>query len=83
MPKLYPKEAGFSMTGSALLPDSTIEQIATCGERVDTLPNLQRRARWFLIGEVKVENRCRFRCRFTNDSDVIHKSELLQNRHQL
>lgn len=49
MPKLYPKEAGFSMTGSALLPDSTIEQIATCGECVDTLPNLQRRARWFLM----------------------------------
>ncbi|KAJ6560715.1 hypothetical protein B0H10DRAFT_1966857 [Mycena sp. CBHHK59/15] len=49
MPKLYPKEAGFSMTGSALLPDSTIEQLAMCGERVDTLQNLQQRARWFLM----------------------------------
>jgi hypothetical protein len=36
MPKLYPRGAGFSMTGSALLPDTTIEQLATCGERVDS-----------------------------------------------
>jgi hypothetical protein len=37
MPKLYPpKEAKFSMTGSTLLPDTTIEQIAMCGERIDT-----------------------------------------------
>ncbi|KAJ7798350.1 P-loop containing nucleoside triphosphate hydrolase protein [Mycena olivaceomarginata] len=36
MPLLYPKDAGFSMTGSALLPDSTIEQIAMCGERVNS-----------------------------------------------
>lgn len=49
MPQLYPKDAGFSMTGSALLPDSTIEQIAMCGERVENLTNLQRRARWFLM----------------------------------
>ncbi|KAJ7220849.1 hypothetical protein GGX14DRAFT_676223 [Mycena pura] len=49
MPKSYPEEAGFSMTGSALLPDSTIEQLAMCGERVDTLENLQQRARWFLM----------------------------------
>ncbi|KAJ6612995.1 P-loop containing nucleoside triphosphate hydrolase protein [Mycena sp. CBHHK59/15] len=49
MPKLYPVEAGFSMTGSALLPDITIEQLAMCGERVDTVQNLQRRARWFLM----------------------------------
>ncbi|KAJ6579905.1 P-loop containing nucleoside triphosphate hydrolase protein, partial [Mycena sp. CBHHK59/15] len=46
MPLMYPKEAGFSMTGSALLPDSTIEQIAMCGERVDSVQSLQRRARW-------------------------------------
>ncbi|KAJ7800420.1 hypothetical protein B0H14DRAFT_3156039 [Mycena olivaceomarginata] len=49
MPLLYPKDAGFSMTGSALLPDSTIEQIAMCGERVNSVENLQRRARWFLM----------------------------------
>lgn len=50
MPQLYPsKEAGFSMTGSALLPDSTIEQLAMCGERVDTVEKLRRRARWFLM----------------------------------
>ncbi|KAJ7670474.1 P-loop containing nucleoside triphosphate hydrolase protein, partial [Mycena rosella] len=50
MPLMYPpKEAGFSMTGSALPPDSTIEQIAMCGERVDSVETLQRRARWFLM----------------------------------
>jgi hypothetical protein len=49
MPQLYPKEAGFSMTGSALLPDTTIEQLPMCGERVDTVLKLQRRARWFLM----------------------------------
>ncbi|KAJ7198190.1 P-loop containing nucleoside triphosphate hydrolase protein [Mycena pura] len=49
MPMLYPKEAGFSITGSVLLPDSTIEQLAICGERVDNLENLKRRARWFLM----------------------------------
>jgi hypothetical protein len=43
MLQLYPKDTGFSMTGSALLPDSTIEQIAMCGERVENLTNLQRR----------------------------------------
>jgi hypothetical protein len=43
------------MTGSALLPDSTIEQIATCGEHVDTLQNLQRRARWFLMTDHREE----------------------------
>ncbi|KAJ7203878.1 hypothetical protein GGX14DRAFT_398629 [Mycena pura] len=49
MPKLYPREAGFLMTGSVLLPDSTIEHLAMCGERVDTVEALQRRARWFLM----------------------------------
>ncbi|KAJ7211656.1 P-loop containing nucleoside triphosphate hydrolase protein, partial [Mycena pura] len=58
MPLLYPKAAGFSMTGSALLPDSTIDQIAMCGERVATLATLQCRARWFLMpnhGQALVE----------------------------
>ncbi|KAJ7076949.1 hypothetical protein C8R43DRAFT_966142 [Mycena crocata] len=49
MPLLYPPEAGASITGSALLPDSTIEQIATCGECVDSLANLKCRARWLLM----------------------------------
>ncbi|KAJ6622443.1 P-loop containing nucleoside triphosphate hydrolase protein [Mycena sp. CBHHK59/15] len=49
MPLLYPAAAGFSMTGSALLPDATIEQLAMCGERVDTVDKLRRRARWFLM----------------------------------
>lgn len=49
MPLLYPKEAGFSITGSALLPDLTIEQLAMCGERVASVATLSRRARWDLM----------------------------------
>ncbi|KAJ7106456.1 hypothetical protein C8R43DRAFT_963333 [Mycena crocata] len=49
MPLLYPAEAGFSMTGSALLPDSVIEQIAMCRERVDSIDSLKCRARWNLM----------------------------------